>query len=71
MSRKCSLDGTEFVFSPLPFPPSSVQLLEIYSLKSAEHLDLHLLRAKSCLELSGCEMTPAFGIRAVQNLSQD
>ena len=71
MSRKYSLDGTEFVFFPLPFPPSSVQLLEIHSLKSAEHLDLYSVKAKSCLEPHGCEMTSAFGIRAVENVSQD
>lgn len=50
MSSKYSLDGTEFVFFPLPFPPSSVQLLEIHSPKSAEHVDLYLVRAKACLE---------------------
>lgn len=71
MSRKYSLNGTEFVFFPLPFPPSSVQLLEIYSLKSAEHLDLYSVEAKCSLEWHGCEMTPAFEIRAVENLSQD
>jgi len=71
MSRKYSLDGTEFVFFPLPFPLSSVQLLEIYSLKSAEHLDVYSVKARSCLQLHCWEMTCAFGIRAVQSRSQD